>query len=100
MVSTMLWPGIARGFSVFGSVSRAIPDLRLTNIVPKAAICDPVLTLGLPAGLTAATGNKTITAWDIGRRLIEWGEDAGFERSEVEARRTRGGIFWSHHAWF
>jgi outer membrane receptor protein involved in Fe transport len=30
-------PGIARGFSVFGSVSRAIPDLRLTNIVPKAA---------------------------------------------------------------
>jgi hypothetical protein len=31
---------------------------------------------------------------------FEGGEDAGFERSEVEARRTRGGIFWSHHAWF
>ncbi len=30
-------PGFARGFSVFGSVSRAIPDVRLTNVVPKAA---------------------------------------------------------------
>ncbi|MDO8541358.1 MAG: TonB-dependent receptor [Opitutaceae bacterium] len=30
-------PGFARGFSVFGSISRAIPDTKLTNIVPKAA---------------------------------------------------------------
>ena len=30
-------PGWARGFSVFGSVSRAIPDIRITNVVPKAA---------------------------------------------------------------
>lgn len=30
-------PGFARGFSVFGSVSRAIPDTRVTNVVPKAA---------------------------------------------------------------
>jgi TonB-dependent receptor len=30
-------PGFARGFSVFGSVSRAIPDTRLTAVVPKAA---------------------------------------------------------------
>jgi TonB-dependent receptor len=30
-------PGFARGFSVFGSVSRAIPDTKITNIVPKAA---------------------------------------------------------------
>jgi outer membrane receptor protein involved in Fe transport len=29
-------PGWARGFSVFGSLTRAIPDLRLVNVVPKA----------------------------------------------------------------
>jgi len=30
------------------------------HIVPKVAICDPELTLGLPAGLTAATGLDAI----------------------------------------
>ena len=30
-------PGFARGFSVFGSISRAIPDLRVVNVVPKSA---------------------------------------------------------------
>jgi TonB-dependent receptor len=29
-------PGFARGFSLFGSISRAIPDVRLTNVVPKS----------------------------------------------------------------
>nr|WP_295079938.1 iron-containing alcohol dehydrogenase [uncultured Roseateles sp.] len=29
-------------------------------LLPKAAICDPALTLGLPAGLTAATGMDAI----------------------------------------
>lgn len=30
------------------------------HIVPKAAICDPELTMGLPAGMTAATGMDAI----------------------------------------
>ena len=29
-------PGWARGFSVFGSLTRAVPDIRLVNVVPKA----------------------------------------------------------------
>jgi len=29
-------PGFARGFSVFGSLTRTIPDIRVTNVVPKA----------------------------------------------------------------
>jgi 4-hydroxybutyrate dehydrogenase len=31
------------------------------NLIPKAAICDPELTLGLPPGLTAATGMDAMT---------------------------------------
>ena len=31
------------------------------NLIPATAICDPELTLGLPAGLTAATGMDAIT---------------------------------------
>lgn len=31
------------------------------HLIPKAAICDPELTLGLPPGLTAATGFDAIT---------------------------------------
>lgn len=31
------------------------------HLIPKAAICDPLLTLGLPASLTAATGMDAFT---------------------------------------
>ncbi|MEM8616489.1 MAG: iron-containing alcohol dehydrogenase [Pseudomonadota bacterium] len=31
------------------------------NLIPATAICDPELTLGLPAGLTAATGMDAVT---------------------------------------
>lgn len=31
------------------------------NLIPNVAICDPELTLGLPAGLTAATGMDAMT---------------------------------------
>jgi len=31
------------------------------HLIPKVAICDPDLTLGLPAGLTAATGMDAVT---------------------------------------
>jgi alcohol dehydrogenase class IV len=31
------------------------------HLIPKAAICDPELTLGLPASLTAATGMDAVT---------------------------------------
>lgn len=31
------------------------------HLIPKRAVCDPELTLGLPAGLTAATGMDAIT---------------------------------------
>jgi 4-hydroxybutyrate dehydrogenase len=35
--------------------------IRSTHLIPKRAICDPELTIGLPPGLTAATGMDALT---------------------------------------
>ena len=40
---------------------RAQARLHRPHLIPKAAICDPELTLGLPAWLTAATGMDAVT---------------------------------------
>lgn len=74
------------------------------HLIPRRAICDPALTLGLPAGLTAATGLDALShcietylsprenppaeaiALDGAGRI--WGsiERAAFEGSDVSAR--------------
>jgi 4-hydroxybutyrate dehydrogenase len=50
---------VARGAIVIVEDGRKL-GFHSWHLVPKAAICDPQLTLGLPAGLTAATGMDAI----------------------------------------
>lgn len=73
-------------------------------LIPRVAICDPLLTLGLPAGLTAATGMDAFThcletyispvvnppaeaiALDGLARVSQWIEKAVVDGSNREAR--------------
>jgi alcohol dehydrogenase class IV len=74
------------------------------NMIPKRVICDPELTVGLPPGLTAATGLDALShcietflsprfnppaeaiALDGARRIWRWLERAVAEGSDLEAR--------------
>jgi alcohol dehydrogenase class IV len=75
------------------------------HMIPKVAICDPELTLGLPAGLTAATGMDALThcietflsprdnapadaiAIDGAGRAMKWIEKAVADGTDRDARR-------------
>ncbi|MES2713605.1 MAG: iron-containing alcohol dehydrogenase [Pseudomonadota bacterium] len=46
---------VSRGALIIMAVGRKL-SIGSPHLIPRAAICDPTLTLGLPAGLTAATG--------------------------------------------
>ncbi|WP_395137306.1 iron-containing alcohol dehydrogenase [Schlegelella aquatica] len=50
---------VARGAIIIVDDGRKL-GFHSWHLLPKAAICDPDLTLGLPAGLTAATGMDAI----------------------------------------
>jgi 4-hydroxybutyrate dehydrogenase len=50
---------VARGAIIIVEDGRKL-GFHSWHLVPKAAICDPQLTIGLPAGLTAATGMDAI----------------------------------------
>ena len=74
------------------------------HMIPKVAICDPDLTVGLPAGLTAATGMDALThcietfisprdnvpgdaiAIDGAGRAMKWIEKAVADGSDRDAR--------------
>ena len=74
------------------------------HLIPKRAVCDPELTLGLPPGLTAATGMDALThcietflsprinppaeaiALDGAGRAVRWLETAVSDGGNAEAR--------------
>ncbi|MDH5555700.1 MAG: iron-containing alcohol dehydrogenase [Alphaproteobacteria bacterium] len=74
------------------------------SMIPKVAVCDPELTLGLPAGLTAATGMDALThcietfisprdnavadaiAIDGAGRAMKWIEKAVADGADRDAR--------------
>jgi alcohol dehydrogenase class IV len=74
------------------------------HMIPRVAICDPDLTMGLPAGLTAATGMDALThcietfisprdnvpadaiAIDGADRAMKWIEKAAADGSDRDAR--------------
>jgi alcohol dehydrogenase class IV len=76
------------------------------HMIPNVAICDPELTLGLPPGLTAATGMDALThcietflsprdnvpadaiALDGAARAMRWIEEAVADGTDRDARRN------------
>ena len=95
---------VARGAIVILSDGRKV-GFHSWNLMPKAAICDPDLTLGLPPGLTAATGMDAVAhcietflsaafnppaegiALDGLERAMKWIRVAVNDGSNREARR-------------
>ncbi|MBL8525215.1 MAG: iron-containing alcohol dehydrogenase [Betaproteobacteria bacterium] len=95
---------VARGAIIVLNDGRKV-GFHSWNLMPKAAICDPDLTLGLPPGLTAATGMDAAAhcietflsaafnppaegiALDGLERAMKWIRTAVNEGSNREARR-------------
>ena len=95
---------VARGAIIILNDGRKV-GFHSWNLMPKAAICDPDLTLGLPPGLTAATGMDAVAhcietflsaafnppaegiALDGLERAMKWIRIAVNEGSNREARR-------------
>ncbi|MEP7155220.1 MAG: iron-containing alcohol dehydrogenase [Betaproteobacteria bacterium] len=95
---------VARGAIIILTDGRKV-GFHSWNLMPKAAICDPDLTLGLPAGLTAATGMDAVAhcietflsaafnppaegiALDGLERAMKWIRTAVNEGGNREARR-------------
>lgn len=51
---------VGRGSVIVMRNGRDFGLLKPPNLLPKLALCNPELTLGLPAGITAATGMDAI----------------------------------------
>ena len=95
---------VARGAIIVLNDGRKV-GFHSWNLMPKAAICDPDLTLGLPPGLTAATGMDAVAhcietflsaafnppaegiALDGLERAMKWIRVAVNDGSNREARR-------------
>ncbi|MBI5689355.1 MAG: TonB-dependent receptor [Verrucomicrobia bacterium] len=72
-------PGFARGFSVFGSISRASPDTPVANLVPKAAngglrFSNHLFNVQLRATWSSArltSTSATLQQWDYERLMFD-----------------------------